>query len=163
MAEWDGQLKIGDMVFPCAVLSDGTRILTETQFMKTMGIYRSGRSVRETPNWRCTVALVSGLQEPQAICRTTSRRRARTGRFRTKSGNISSSGIPADIIPKICEVWMDAHVAGVLGPTQERIALKAEVLLRGLARVGIIAMVDEATGFQADRARDAWRRFLRNS
>ncbi len=160
VAEWDGQLKIGNMVLPCAVLSDGTRILTETQFMKTMGIYRSGAvSVRrQTGDARLPLSLafknlrpfvekhLGDVHEPV--------------RFRTKSGNISSSGIPAEIIPKICEVWMDAHAAGVLGPTQEKIASKAEVLLRGLARVGIIAMVDEATGFQADRARDALAEIL---
>lgn len=29
-------------VFPCSVLSDGTRILTQTDFMKGMGMYYSG-------------------------------------------------------------------------------------------------------------------------
>jgi hypothetical protein len=33
-------------------------------------------------------------------------------------------------------------------------------LLRGFARVGIIALVDEATGYQADRARDELQRLL---
>src|SRR5712692_2970297 len=41
-AEYTGELKIGDMVFPCSVLSDNTRILTQTDFMKGMGMYYSG-------------------------------------------------------------------------------------------------------------------------
>ncbi|MEX0856245.1 MAG: P63C domain-containing protein, partial [Gemmatimonadota bacterium] len=58
------------------------------------------------------------------------------------------------------EVWLDARQEGVLGPTQEQIAAKADILLRGLAHVGIIALVDEATGFQAVRARDALAKIL---
>jgi len=34
------------------------------------------------------------------------------------------------------------------------IADQCEILVRGFARVGIIALVDEATGYQKDRARD---------
>ncbi len=40
------------------------------------------------------------------------------------------------------------------------IADQCEVLLRGFARVGIIALVDEATGYQKDRARDALAQIL---
>lgn len=36
----------------------------------------------------------------------------------------------------------------------------AKILVRGFARVGIIALVDEATGYQADRARDALAKIL---
>lgn len=35
-------MKLGDFELPCAVLSDGTRVLTETDFMRGMGMYRSG-------------------------------------------------------------------------------------------------------------------------
>src|ERR1700689_2062586 len=41
-AEYTGKLTIGDMIFPCSVLSDGTRILTQSDFMKGMGMYYSG-------------------------------------------------------------------------------------------------------------------------
>jgi hypothetical protein len=43
---------------------------------------------------------------------------------------------------------------------QEHIAKQAEILVRGFAGVGIIALVDEATGYQQDRARDALSRIL---
>ncbi len=36
----------------------------------------------------------------------------------------------------------------------------ADVLIRGLAQVGIIALVDEATGYQRDRAKDALQQIL---
>lgn len=43
---------------------------------------------------------------------------------------------------------------------QEHIAHQAEILVRGFARVGIIALVDEATGYQKDRAADALSKIL---
>ena len=39
-------------------------------------------------------------------------------------------------------------------------ARQAEILVRGFARVGIIALVDEATGYQLDRSRDALAKIL---
>lgn len=41
-AGYSGELHIGDMSFPCSVLSDGTRVLTQTDFMTGMGMYYSG-------------------------------------------------------------------------------------------------------------------------
>jgi hypothetical protein len=48
----------------------------------------------------------------------------------------------------------------LLQPNQAHIADQCEILVRGFARVGIIALVDEATGYQEDRARDALARIL---
>jgi hypothetical protein len=64
-------------------------------------------------------------------------------------------------LPQVCDVWLRAREAGVLRrESQLRIALKAEILTRGLARVGIIALVDEATGYQEERDRDALHKIL---
>jgi len=43
---------------------------------------------------------------------------------------------------------------------QEQISIKADILMRGLAHVGIIALVDEATGYQEVRDRDELNRIL---
>lgn len=57
-------------------------------------------------------------------------------------------------------MYLDARAAGKLNTKQQSVAAAAEVLARGLARVGIIALVDEATGYQEVRARDELRRIL---
>lgn len=64
-------------------------------------------------------------------------------------------GIKAQLIPDVCDIWLRARAAKVLNGRQLAIAAKAEILVRGLARVGIVALVDEATGYQRDRERDA--------
>jgi hypothetical protein len=71
-----------------------------------------------------------------------------------------SGGYPATILADICDVVLAARKAGVLQKQQEHIADQCEILVRGFARVGIIALVDEATGFQRDRAKDALTRIL---
>ena len=49
---------------------------------------------------------------------------------------------------------------GVLQKQQEHIAVRADILIRGLATVGIIALVDEATGYQERRQHDELTRIL---
>ncbi len=75
-------------------------------------------------------------------------------KYRTENGR-SAIGIKAEIIPKICDVWLDADENGKLRKTQIEIAAKAKLIMRALAHVGITALVDEATGYQYERARNA--------
>jgi len=66
----------------------------------------------------------------------------------------------AELLPAVCDVWLDARQAGALQEQQKPKAQQAELLTRGLARVGIVALVDEATGYQRDRAKDALAKIL---
>lgn len=76
-----------------------------------------------------------------------------------KQGSIAH-GIKADLIPNICDLWLKARDVGLLTKSQEKIAQKADILMRGLAHVGIIALIDEATGYQEIRARNALEQIL---
>ncbi len=69
-------------------------------------------------------------------------------------------GYPAEILPAVCEVYLDARAENRLLPSQEPAANAAYILLRGLARVGIAALIDEATGYQEVRARQELQRIL---
>lgn len=69
-------------------------------------------------------------------------------------------GFDAQILPAVCEVWLRARDAGELQEQQLGKAKRAEILMRGLARVGVIALVDEATGWQKFRAKDNLAKIL---
>jgi hypothetical protein len=69
-------------------------------------------------------------------------------------------GYEAALLPRICEAILDAHKAGALGPRQQYLVDSADLLIRAFAHVGIIALVDEATGYQADRDRDELHKIL---
>ena len=152
-----GELKIGDMILPCSVLSDGTRVLTQTDFMKGMGMYYSGWVAKHGPaelphflSFKSIKPFVNKhLGDLQSIL----------VQYRTERGS-NAHGVKASIIPKICDVWIDAEEEGHLGSRQKKIAEKAKVLMRALAHVGIIALVDEATGYQEIRDRQALQEIL---
>ena len=161
-AIYTGELTIGDMAFPCSVLSDGSRILTQSDFMSGMGMYYSGwiaknRSAEDTaadvPHFLSFKSIKpyvdKHLGDLQSIA----------VKYRTERGKLAH-GIKAEIIPKICDVWLDADEEGKLGSRQKQIAHKARVLMRALAHVGIIALVDEATGYQEVRDRFALQAIL---
>jgi hypothetical protein len=69
-------------------------------------------------------------------------------------------GYRAEFLPQVCEVFIDAHEAGALRPNQRHIATACKILYRGFATVGIIALVDEVTGYQYERARLALSEIL---
>jgi hypothetical protein len=60
----------------------------------------------------------------------------------------------------ICEVFLSARDNNALPYNQMSIAKQCEILMRGLAHIGITALVDEATGFQYERARNALAEIL---
>lgn len=64
------------------------------------------------------------------------------------------------MLTDLCDAVLNMRAAGVPQKQQQRIAQRCELLMRALARVGLIALIDEATGFQELRERDALHRIL---
>ena len=80
--------------------------------------------------------------------------------FHSATGGAIATGYRANLLPEVCNVYLEARLAGVLHSNQYHIAERCEVLIRGLATVGIIALVDEATGYQDVRAKRALAKIL---
>jgi hypothetical protein len=161
-AEYLGELKIGDMLLPCSVLSDGTRILTQSDFMSGMGMYYSGwvSKNRSADELAADVPLFLAFKSLKPyVDKHLGDLQSITVAYRTERGKIAR-GIKAEIIPKICDVWMDAEENKTLGLRQKQIAQKAKILMRALAHTGIIALVDEVTGYQQYRTKDALTKIL---
>jgi hypothetical protein len=78
--------------------------------------------------------------------------------FHARAG--TAYGYLATILADICDAILKARDARTTGPRQVDIVRRADLLVRGFARVGIIALVDEATGYQQDRARDVPAKIL---
>ena len=67
-------------------------------------------------------------------------------------GGQKINGYEATTLADLCNIILEGRAAGyVKTPQQERIAIQCEILIRSFAKVGIIALVDEATGYQYDR------------
>jgi len=76
------------------------------------------------------------------------------------SGEREVTGFDASVLPAVCDIWLRARDAGKLQKQQLDKALKADILMRGLAHIGVIALVDEATGYQEVRDRLALQAIL---
>lgn len=151
----DKPLVIGDAEIECYVLEDGTRVLTQASFLEALGRHRKA-NVRREESGLPPVLQGRALQPflPDDLSST-----AQPITFRLPSGG-RASGYNAELLPVVCEAYLAARAAGQLPNNQMHVATQAEILIRGLARVGIIALIDEATGYQDLRARNALAQVL---
>jgi hypothetical protein len=153
-ATHSGILQIGNAEIPCHVLENGERILSTRGVMKSLGRTWRGRKYSGTqlPVFLEAKNLNPYISEELAMVLTPIA-------FKPKTG-YESEGYKAEILPAICDIYLRANDDGVLTSTQESIARTCEILVRALSKVGIIALVDEATGYQDIRARQALQKIL---
>lgn len=160
-AEYKGEIKIGDIVLSCAVLADGRRVISEHAINSILGPsggknYRL-RSAQKEGNGPMPLFIASKPLKPFVLEAFSE---ADLSPIQYLDKDKVYLGYSATILPKVCEVWLKARDTNALQPSQLSKALKAEILMRGLAHIGIIALVDEATGYQKDREKDALAKIL---
>lgn len=147
-------LIIGDIKIPCYVLEDGTRVLSGRGMQTALTLGQShGSKLRQFVDYGNLKSFINNelamaLNSPIKFIRP-----ARGGR--------TATGYEATILIDICEMVLRARDAGVLrGDRQLRIAQQCDILTRAFAKVGIIALIDEVTGYQEIRDRLALQEIL---
>lgn len=151
----DRPLRIGDIEISCYVLENGQRVISQNGMLAALHVSSTptrGRAIGQLTRFTASKSLqpfvsnhiVSMSNSPVL--------------FKTR-GKLAY-GYDATLLVELCEVVLAARDAGVLTKQQERIAIRCDILIRGMARVGIIALVDEATGYQEERDRDALYKYL---
>lgn len=152
----DRPLVIGETSIPCYVLADERRVLSQGGVIGGLGMSKgssfgvSGDRLMKFTNTQSIRSYVSpdlakALREP-ILFLTPSRTKA--------------YGYEATVLTDICEAVLSARDHGDLHFQQRHIADQCETLIRAFARVGIIALVDEATGYQDVRDRQALYKIL---
>lgn len=158
IATHTGILTIAKIPISCAVLEDDRRVLTQSGFLQALGRNpqpKAGQGVLrldETPSFLAANNLKPFVSHELLLS-------TRPIVFRHPVVGMAY-GYKAELLPEVCEVFLKARDAKELHHTQIEIAARCELLVRGLARVGITALVDEATGYQYARARNALEDFL---
>lgn len=159
-----GEMKLGDAVIFAAVLPDGTRVISQSTMLRALGRHpfpRAGQggstTLDELPVFLSAEAFKPFVSEDLAAS-------SKPILFRDNTGT-KTVGYRASLLPEIAEVYLrfrDQCLAeGKEVPARYANMIQAaDILIRGLANVGIIALVDEATGFQRDRAADALAKIL---
>ncbi|MET0752014.1 MAG: P63C domain-containing protein [Pyrinomonadaceae bacterium] len=156
-ALYKGELPIGDVLIECAVLDDQTRILSATSVFDAFGRKRKGMNSRlEIDGTNIPPFLAAQNLKPyidQDVIEWTKP-------IEYLDGNRLMTGYNAKLLPKMCQIYLNARRDGALKDSQQNIAASAEILATALLQIGIEALVDEATGFQKDRKHDALRLLL---
>ena len=151
----ESPLIIGNLEIPCYVLDDGRRVITQggvlTALTMSQGTATKGGGDR-----------ISNFVGTKAINPFVTKKLDDmiTNVIKFKVQGTIAYGYDATILPEICDAVLEARKTGSLNYQQEHIAAQCEMLLRAFARVGIVALVDEATGYQEVRSREALQSLL---
>jgi len=146
-----GSFRIGDKEIECAVLENGTRVITQRAMLRALDRTPAGAD-DEAPAFLRAENIKSFISDDL-------RSMMKPLVFRHPQGG-TAHGFPAEILPKVCQTLVQAKAEGKLHYTQERSAAAAQILLSALQNVAIIALVDEATGYQYQRARNELEQIL---
>lgn len=169
-AMYRGKLPIGNLELDCYVLDDETRILSATSIFTAFSRARGGLSKEKTervmsilnqniPNhgWS-QIPPFLGSKGIVSLINTDDLAVLRPVEF--LDGENKMQGYKAELLPRLCNLYLEARRNGTLDRQQTTSARQAEILLSAFAIAGIIALVDEATGFQVNRKSDALRIIL---
>lgn len=160
-------LNLAGIKIPCAIIamdgaSEPMRVLTENGITNALLGSRSGASKRIKKRSEEVGAPLPLFLAPGQL-NSFIDKELREGPLQVieyVDGDRIMRGFNAEVLPVVCEIWLRAREAGALQKQQLEKAQQAELLTRALARVGIIALVDEATGYQRFRAKDALAKIL---
>jgi len=138
-----GSLRIGNMDMECHVLSDGRRVFTQREIVRVLTAGRDSGNLAEEIKGNPLIPNVDALGE--------------IIRFKVPGTQFVAFGREATVLIELCERYLQAKDDDKLRGRQKRIALQASIIIRACAKVGIIALIDEATGYQKLRADNALR------
>ena len=159
-ATHEAKITVGDLEIDCAVLADGRRVISERAMTKAFGGRRGGSHWRRLKAGGETLPVyISAKNYLQFIDDNLKSSLTNPVKYRTANGNIAY-GLEAALLPKVCNIFLRARDLGELHHSQIPLSVQADIIMRGLAEVGIVALIDEATGFQKERANDALSKIL---
>lgn len=153
----DGELNLNGLIIPCYILEDGTRVLSGRGMQTALKMVDEDEG-KQTAGTRLTRYLTQKTLKPFIF------KGKEVDHFNPiicQKGDTKINGYEATILADICDAFLEARKYINLSPRQTIISEQCEILIRGFARVGIIALVDEATGYQYEREKDALQKILK--
>jgi hypothetical protein len=152
----DRPLRIGALEIPCYVLDNGKRVITQGGVLTALDM--SPGTATKGGGDRITNFVNTKSISPFA---SNNLREMITSPIKFRAQGTMAYGYEATILPEICDAVLEARNSETgLNHQQKHIAAQAEILVRAFARVGIIALVDEATGYQEIRDQEALQEIL---
>lgn len=160
----EGKVTLLGRQVPCAVIEGEVRILNQAGFLRSIGRARSpkaGTGIKSTvddlPFFLQAKALKPFISEDLAMS-------TKPIMYQTESG-ATETGYDATLLPRVADVYLqfrdDCLRKNKPIPEKYRHIIEAcDILMRSLAGVAIVALVDEASGYQEIRPQDALQAYL---
>lgn len=143
-----GILPIGGLQLECYVLEDGRRVFHKRGMAKALGLKSEGGNAfmktlsRKGLGSEIDEKLWEKIDNPIVF---------------KSLGSDPAHGYEAEVLVDVCKAVIRAQKAGKLTKSQNSIANQSTAIINALAKVGIDALIDEATGYQSERSPDALR------
>ncbi|EPN9889444.1 P63C domain-containing protein [Klebsiella michiganensis] len=153
----DTPLMLGDSSLECYVLEDGSRVFSGNGLQKALNFPGSagGSALVKMLNAgklgeKLTFDIIDKIENRKEFVRPGS------------GGRLSKTyGYDATLLIDICNLLIECREKGILTPKQEEYARTAQVIISSVAKVGIIGLIDEVTGYQHQREKDELQKILR--
>lgn len=151
----DKPIKIADIEVPCYILADDRRVVATNGVLDAFGIARGGAMVKGMNRLELFAAQdrLKPYVSDDLLARISTP-------IRFKFGAQEAYGFDSDTLIEMAEAVVTADDHGVLQAQQVHIAHQCRVITRSLTRVGLIALIDEATGYQTKRDSDELQQIL---
>lgn len=149
-AKWRGKIDLGGDELDVYVLNTEDRVIALRSAIKSM----SGADSGNLGSYVGAVALKSYINSDLIL--------GELLEFTIPGTQFTGRGMTTEHFELICRGYVQALYEGAsLTERQREIAIKCAVLTAGLTRTGLDALIDEATGYQYERAEDALQVKLR--
>lgn len=150
-----GELHIGDVKIDCYVLKDRRRLIHKRAMARALGLKSEGGNAFQKTMSRKTL----GSKIPENLREKLENHIV----FKPLSGD-PAHGYEATVLIELCDALVEAR--DDLPASQKFLSRQAEIIIRSAAKVGIIALVDEATGFIEDKRKheyqEIWKQCIRD-
>jgi hypothetical protein len=144
-ARWPGLLAVSDDELPCYVLEDGRRVITRTGALNFLTGGKGGGNLESYLKIQALKTFLPADIDEQFIDISI-----------PQVVNKNVQAMSASAFIDICRAYSRARDTGALTTdSQIAIAIRGSMLLAAFAKTGIEAAIDEATGYQYERASDA--------
>lgn len=156
--EFEGDLDLNGLIIPCYVLEDGTRVISGRGMQDALKMVDDEKSGDQKSGARITRYLTQKTLSPYF------KHGKEPGHFEPLecyNGRKKINGYEATVLVDICDAFLQARKDIQLSSRQSIIAEQCEIIMRSFAKVGIIALVDEATGYQYAREKDELQKILK--
>lgn len=148
-----GVLQIGDVGIDCYHLDNGKRVIHKRGMARALCMKSMGGNVfMRTMNRKGLGSVI-----PENVWEKINNPLI----FKPLSGDPGHGYEATDMID-VCAAILDAAKAGKLRPNQKFLEIQAEIIIRASAKLGIVALIDEATGYIADKRKEEYREMFRD-